>query len=75
MDDDKLITRANRWDVYMNNILFLTKGGYYVEVSGSDWKKVIWEVVGGHGVEDPNENDKIVLQGLVLIFFDKVSDG
>ena len=34
--NDKFIIYADRWDVYMNKILFLIKGGYYVEVSGYD---------------------------------------
>ena len=41
VDDQKLIMHNKRWDVYMNKKEALIKGGYSVEVSGSDWNKVI----------------------------------
>ena len=75
VDNDKFIIYANMWDVYMNKILFLIKGGYYVEVSGSDCKKVIWEVLGSHSVEDTNENNEIGLWGLILICLKKTRVG
>ena len=37
----------------------LIKGGYYVEVSGSDGNKVLWEVVDDYVVEEGKENDEI----------------
>ena len=33
-------------------IKILFKGGYYVEVSGYDGKKIIWEVVDNHVVDE-----------------------
>ena len=33
----------------------LMKGGYYLRVSGSDGKKVLWEVVDDHVVEEGKE--------------------
>ena len=50
--------------VYMNNKTELIKGGYSVEVSGFDWKKVIWEVVEDHVVEEEKKNDEIGLRGI-----------
>ena len=37
-----------------------------MEVSGSDGKKVIWEVIDDNVVEDPNKNDEIGLRGFNL---------
>ena len=42
VDDEKVILHANKWDVYMSEKKALIKGEYYVELSGSDGKKVIW---------------------------------
>ena len=52
VDKDKSILHTKRWDVYMNEKKMLNKGGYSVEVSGSDGKKVIWEVVDDHVIEE-----------------------
>ena len=38
---EKYIIYAMRWDVYMNNKKDLTNGGYSMEVSGSNGKKVL----------------------------------
>ena len=64
MDDEKEIIHAKRWGVYMNNKRLLIKGRYSMEVSGSDGKKVVWEVVDNHVVRDPKVNDKIGLRVL-----------
>ena len=45
----KSILHAKRWC------------GYSVEVSGSDGKKVLWEVVDDHVVEEGKEHDDIGL--------------
>ena len=45
VDDQKVIIHDKRWDVYMNKKEALIKGGYSLEVSGSNRKKVIWIVV------------------------------
>ena len=37
----------------------LMKGGYSVEVVGSDGKKFIWEVVDDHVVEEGNDHVEI----------------
>ena len=47
---EKSLKNYKRCDVYMSEKIFLTKGGYYVEVSGCDRKKLIWEVVDDNSV-------------------------
>ena len=37
----------------------LVKGKYLVEVVGHDNKKVLWEVVGDHVVEEPCDHEDI----------------
>ena len=45
LSDDKVVLHANIWYVYKNEKIISTKGSYYVEVSGSDGNKVLWELV------------------------------
>ena len=47
------------------------KDGYYIQVSGSDGKRVIWEVVEDHAVEQQNKNDELGLWGLIFFCKDK----
>ena len=47
---------------------YLIKGEYSVEVSGSDGKKVFWEVKNNHIFEYSNDNYGIGLLCLVLNF-------
>ena len=51
------------------------KGKYSVEVVGHDKKKLIWEVVGDHVVEDPSDHEDIGLRGFILIFLMKTRRG
>ena len=44
----KSIIYYKRWYVYINSKKVLIRVVYYVEVSGSDGKKVIWEVLDDH---------------------------
>ena len=39
------------------NLKNIIKDGYLVEVAGSDGKKIIWEVVDNHVIEEGNDND------------------
>ena len=41
----------------------LIRDGYYVEVSVSDGKNILWEVVEYHVVEEGKENNEIGLRG------------
>ena len=59
MDDKKLILHAKRSDVYMNEKKTFIKGGYSVEVVGSDGKKFLWEVVDDDVVEEGNDHVEI----------------
>ena len=56
VDDKKALLHAKRWDLYVNNKEQLVKGKYLVEVVGHDKKKVLWEVVDDHVVEEPSDN-------------------
>ena len=51
--DEKSILHAKRWYVYIDNKRSLIKACYYVEVSYSDGKKVIWKVLDKRVVEEP----------------------
>ena len=46
-----------------------------MKVVGNDWKKVLWEVVDDHVIEEPTDHDKIVLWGFDFNFFDKDEKG
>ena len=50
--DEKAMLHAKRWDLYLNEKDKLVQSKYSVEVVGHDKKKVIWEVVGDHVVEE-----------------------
>ena len=66
VDDSNALLHAKRWDVYVNEKKKLVKGGYLVEVFCHDGKKVLWEVVGDHVVEEPTDHDEIRLRGFDL---------
>ena len=46
----------------------MIKDGYSVEVSESEWKKLIWGVIYYHVVDLSKENDEIGLQGFDFSF-------
>ena len=46
-----------------------------MEVSCSDGKKVIWEVLDNHVVEDPKDNDDILLWVFGFNFFTNTGEG
>ena len=74
VDDQKVILHEKRWDVYTRNKEALIKGGYYMEVSGSERKKAPWYVKDNHVVEEGKEHDEIGLRGfdfngLIFNFF------
>ena len=46
-----------------------------MEVSCSDRKKVIWEVLDNHVVEDPKDNDDILLWVFGFNFFTNTGGG
>ena len=49
----------------------MVKGGYLVEFSGHDKKKVLWEVVDDHVVEEPTDHEEIGLRVFNLKLFKK----
>ena len=53
----------------------LVKGKYSVEFVGNDKKKVLWEVVGDHVVEEPCDQEDIGLRGFNFNIFDEDEEG
>ena len=75
LDDENALLHAKRWDVYMNEKENLFKVGYLVEVFSHNRKKVLWEVVDDHIVEDTTDHDEIGLRGFDLNVSDKDEEG
>ena len=73
--DEKSLLHAKRWDLYLNEKEKLVKGKYSVEVMGHDKKKVIWEVVGDHVVEETSDHEYIGLRGFDFNIFDEDEEG
>ena len=70
VDYKKALIHAKRWDVYVDEKENLIKVGYFVEVVGSDRRKVHWGVVDDHVVKEGNYHDEIGLRGLDFNLFD-----
>ena len=75
VDDAKALLHAKRWDIYANEKENLVKGGYLVDLVGHDKKKVLWEVVGDHVLEEPPDHEEIGLQGVDFNFLAKMRKG
>ena len=75
MDDKKALLNDKRWDLYVNEKEQLVKSKYLVEVFDHDKKKVIWEVVDDHVVEEPSDHEDIGLRGFDFNIFDKDEEG
>ena len=75
VDDKKALFHAKRWDLYVNKKEQLVKGKYLVEVVGPDKKKVLWEVVDDHVVEDPSDQEDIGLRGFDFNISDEDEEG
>ena len=73
--DEKALLHAKRWDLYLNEKEILVKGKYLVEVVGHDKKKVLWEVVGDHVVEEPCDHEDIRLRGFDFNISDEDKKG
>ena len=61
--------------LYVNEKEQLVKGKYSLEVVGHDKKKVLWEVVDDHVVEEPSNHKDIVLKGLDFNILDGDGEG
>ena len=61
--------------IYINEKGKLVKGKYSVEVVGHDKKKVLWEVVGDHVVEEPCDQEDIGLRGFDFNISDEDEEG
>ena len=75
VDGNKYHLYAKKWDVYILKEEAFVKGGHLVEVYNKDGKKVIWEVVDEHVVEEGVEHEEIVLQGFDFDLFNEEREG
>ena len=75
VDNTKALIHDKRWDIYVDEKEKLVKGGYFVEVVGHEKKKIIWEVVDNHVVEEPTDHEEIGLRGFDLNYFDQDEEG
>ena len=73
--DEKSLLHAKRWDLYLNEKEKLVNGKYSVEVAGHNKKKLLWEVVGDHVVEEPRDHVDIGLRGFDFNIFDEDEEG
>ena len=73
--DKKALLHAKRWYLYLYEKDKLVKGKYLVKVLGHDKKKVLWEVVGDHVVEEPCDHEDIELKGFSFNIFDEDKEG
>ena len=62
VDGTKALIHARKWDVYNLEKQELVKGGYSVEVSDKDRKRVIWEVIDDHVVEQGVDHKELCLR-------------
>ena len=75
VDNKKALLHAKRWGVYVNEKENIMKGGYLVEVVCYDGKKVLWELVDNHVVEQESDHDEIGLRGFDLNLFGEDGKG
>ena len=75
VDGTKALLHAKKWDVYNSEKEALLKGGYSVEVSEKDRKKVIWEVVDNHVVQEGVEHEELGLRGFGFNLFNEEREG
>ena len=61
VDGTKALLHAKKWYVYILLTDASVNGGYLVEVSDKYGKKLIWEVVDDHVVEEGVEHEELVL--------------
>ena len=75
VDYKKALLHDKRWYFCVNEKENTIKDGYLVEVSCSERKKVLWEVIYNHVVEKENAHDEIGLQGFGFNLFDGDKEG
>ena len=68
-DGTKSLLHVNKRDIQNLENDALGKGGHLVEVYDKDRKKVIWEVVNEHVVEEDVEKEELGLRGFNFNFF------
>ena len=71
VNDVKTLLHDNRWYIYVNDKEKLVQGGYFVEGVVHDKKKVLWELVDNHVVEEPTYHEEIGLRRFDFNVFDQ----
>ena len=71
----KDLLHDNNWDVYNSEKQALVNSWYLVEVADKEGKKVIWQVVNDHAVEEGFEHEELGLKGFDFILFDEDREG
>ena len=75
VDGVKDLLHDNNWDVYNSEKKALVNSGSLVEVADKEGKKLIWEVVNDHVVEEAFEHEELGLQVFDCILFDEDREG
>ena len=75
VDGTKALLHAKKWYVYNSEKEALAKGGYSDEVSYKNSKRLIWEVVDDHVVEQGVEHEEVVIRGFDFNLFGKDREG
>ena len=75
VDGTKALLHAKKWYLYNLEKEVLVKGGYLVEVSDNDRKKLIWEVFDNHVVEEGFEHEELGLWGFNFNLSDEETEG
>ena len=71
VDGTKALLHDKKWDVYNSDKEALVKGEYSVEVYNNDGKKLVWEFVNDHVVEEGVEHEELGLQGFGFNLFNE----
>ena len=72
LDGTKSLLHAKNWDVYNLKKGVLVKCGCLVEVADKERKKITLEFVDYHVVEEGVEHKELGIQGLILIYLNKI---
>ena len=62
---------AKKWYVYNSEKQYLVNDGYFDEGNDKERKKVIWEAVNDHVVEEGVKHEELGLQGFDFVLFNE----
>ena len=72
VDGTNTLLHAKKWYVYNSEKEVLVNGGYLIEVSDKDEKKVRWEAVNDHVVKEGVEHEELGLRVFIYIYLMKI---